>query len=137
MPVMNFLSRVGKKLIMASAMINLPKRFCWLARWVSGIFRNQLFNQKLPNFKKLQLGFQMSWGGTKKKENNLNIISKMMGTLVHVKLYAFSYRKAVIRPQNMPKTADWGQKRSKLCNSKMAPQVQPKRFWHVKLMINN
>ena len=43
-----------------------------------------------------------------KKENNLNMISKMMGTLVHAQLYTFSYRKAVIRPQNMPKTADWG-----------------------------
>ena len=32
----------------------------------------------------------------------------MMGTLVHVQLYTFSYRKPVIRPQNMPKTADWG-----------------------------
>ena len=32
----------------------------------------------------------------------------MMGTLVHVQLYTFSYRKHVIRPQNMPKTADWG-----------------------------
>ena len=42
------------------------------------------------------------------KENHLNTISKMMGTLVHLQLYTFSYRKAVIRPQNMPKTADWG-----------------------------
>ena len=36
------------------------------------------------------------------KENHLNTISKMMGTLVHLQLYTFSYRKAVIRPQNMP-----------------------------------
>ena len=43
-----------------------------------------------------------------KKESHLNTISKMMGTLVHVQLYTFSYRKPVIRPQNMPKTADWG-----------------------------
>ena len=43
-----------------------------------------------------------------KKENHLHTISKMMGTLVHVQLYTFSYRKPVIRPQNMPKTADWG-----------------------------
>ena len=43
-----------------------------------------------------------------KKENHLNTISKIMGTLVHVQLYTFSYRKPVIRPQNMPKTADWG-----------------------------
>ena len=45
-----------------------------------------------------------------KKENHLNTISKMMGTLllVHVQLYTFSYRKAVIQPQNVPKTADWG-----------------------------
>ena len=38
-----------------------------------------------------------------KKENHPNTISKMMGTLVPVQLYMFSYRKAVIRPQNMPK----------------------------------
>ena len=43
-----------------------------------------------------------------KKENRLNTTSKMMGTLVHVQLYTFSYRKAASRPQNMPKTADWG-----------------------------
>ena len=43
-----------------------------------------------------------------KKENHLHTISKMMGTLVHVQLYTFSYRKPVIRPQNMPKIADWG-----------------------------
>ena len=43
-----------------------------------------------------------------KKENHLHTISKMMGTLVHVQLYTFSYRKPVIRPQIMPKTADWG-----------------------------
>ena len=30
-----------------------------------------------------------------------------MGTLVHVQLYTFSFRKAEIRPRNMPKTADW------------------------------
>ena len=61
----------------------------------------------------------------------------MINTLVHLQLYTFSYRKAVIRPQNMPKTADWGRKRSKLWYSKMAPQVQPKCFWHPKHMINN
>merc|ERR1711952_137802 len=61
-----------------------------------------------------------------KKENHLHTISKMMGTLVHVQLYTFSYRKPVIRPQNMPKTADWGKKRSKLWYFKMGPQVQPK-----------
>ena len=44
----------------------------------------------------------------KKKENHLYTVSKMMGTLVHVQLYTFSYRKPVIRPQNMPKTAHWG-----------------------------
>ena len=37
------------------------------------------------------------------KENHLNTLSKMMGTLVNLQLYMFSYRKAVIRPQNMPK----------------------------------
>ena len=41
-----------------------------------------------------------------------------MGTLVHVQLYTFSYRKAVIRPQNMPKNADWGYYRSNLLNPK-------------------
>ena len=46
--------------------------------------------------------------GNQRKENHLHIISKMIGTLVHVQLYTFSYRKPVIRPQNMPKTADWG-----------------------------
>ena len=91
----------------------------------------------LPNFKQLQLGFQTSQRGTKKKENHLHTISKMMGTLVHVQLYTFSYRKPVIRPQNMPKTADWGQKRSKLWYFKMGPQVQPKCFRHVKHMRNN
>ena len=30
-----------------------------------------------------------------KKENHLNTISKMMGTLVQVQLYTFSYRKAL------------------------------------------
>ena len=89
---------------------------------------------KLPNFKQLQLGFQTSQRGTKKKENHLHTISKMMGTLVHVQLYTFSYRKPVIRPQNMPKTADWGQKRSKLWYFKMGPQVQPKCFRHVALI---
>ena len=92
---------------------------------------------KLPNFKQLQLGFQTSQRGTKKKENHLHTISKMMGTLVHVQLYTFSYRKPVIRPQNMPKTADWGQKRSKLWYFKMGPQVQPKCFRHLQHMRNN
>ena len=43
-----------------------------------------------------------------KKENHLNTISKIMGTLVQVQLYTYIYRKAVIQPQNMPKTTDWG-----------------------------
>ena len=43
-----------------------------------------------------------------KKENHLNTISKIMGTLVQVQLYTYIYRKAVIQPQNMPKSADWG-----------------------------
>ena len=34
-----------------------------------------------------------------KKENHLNTISKMMGTLVQVQLYTFSYRKPLFRPQ--------------------------------------
>ena len=38
-----------------------------------------------------------------RKENHLNTIFKMMGTLVHVQLYTYNYRKAVIRPQNMQK----------------------------------
>ena len=56
--------------------------------------------------------------GNQKKENPPNTISKMMGTLVPVQLYMFSYRKAVIRPQNMPKNADWGYYRSNLLNPK-------------------
>ena len=60
-----------------------------------------------------------------------------MGTLVHVQLYTFSYRKPVIRPQNTPKTADLGGGESKLWYFKMAPQVQPKCFWHPKHMRNN
>ena len=43
-----------------------------------------------------------------KKENHLNTISKVMGSLVHVQLNTFSYRKAVIRPQNMPKKSIGG-----------------------------
>ena len=43
-----------------------------------------------------------------KKENHLNTISKIMGTLVQVQLYTYSYGKAVVQPQNVPKSADWG-----------------------------
>ena len=42
-----------------------------------------------------------------KKEKHLNTISKMMGTLVQVQLYKFSYRKALFRLQIVPKIADW------------------------------
>ena len=42
-----------------------------------------------------------------KKENHLNTISKMMGTLVQVQLYTFSYRKALFRPQTVPKIANF------------------------------
>ena len=73
--------------------------------------------------------------GNQRKENHLHTIFKMIGTLVHVQLYTFSYRKPVIRPQNMPKTADW--KRSKLWYFKMGPQVQPKCFRHLQHMRNN
>ena len=52
--------------------------------------------------------------------------------VVHV-----SYRKPVIWPKNMPKTADWGKKRSKLWYLKMGPLVQPKCFRHLKHMRNN
>ena len=38
-------------------------------------------------------------------ENHLNTISKMMGTLVQVELHRFSYRKALMWPQKMPKIA--------------------------------
>ena len=48
----------------------------------------------------------MSWRGTKKKENYLNAISKMMGTLGQARLYAFDYKKALFRPQNQPKIAN-------------------------------
>ena len=36
------------------------------------------------------------------------LVWSQVGALVHVQLYTFSYRKAVIRPRNMPKTADSG-----------------------------
>ena len=60
-----------------------------------------------------------------KKENHLNTISKMMGTLVQVQLYTFSYRKALFRPQIMPKIADWGVKTAKIAKSKN--MLGPKR----------
>ena len=68
-----------------------------------------------------------------KKENHLNKISKMIGTLVHVQLYTFSYRKAVIQPQNMPNS----QMGVKSGYFQMAPQVQPKCFWQEQHMIKN
>ena len=43
-----------------------------------------------------------------KKENHLNTISKMMGTIAQAQLYTFSSRKALYRPQKLPKIADWG-----------------------------
>ena len=86
---------------------------------------DDLSHHYLPNFKQLQLGFQMSQRGTKKKENHLNTISKMMGTLVQVQLYTFSYRKALFRPQIMPKIADWGVKTAKIAKSKN--MLGPKR----------
>ena len=39
-----------------------------------------------------------------KKGNNLNTISKMMGTLVLVQLYTFINRKALFRPQKIQKS---------------------------------
>ena len=60
-----------------------------------------------------------------KKKNHLNTISKMMGTLVQVQLYTFSYRKALFRPQIMPKIADWGVKTAKIAKSKN--MLGPKR----------
>ena len=69
------------------------------------------FNQSIPSTPKLQTALARvldELERNQKKENHLHTISKMMGTLVHVQLYTFSYRKPVIRPQNMPKTADWG-----------------------------
>ena len=41
-----------------------------------------------------------------KNEIHLDIISKMMGTLVQVHLYTFRYRKALFWPQKLPKIAD-------------------------------
>ena len=67
-------------------------------------------------------------------EPELDTIFKMIGTLVQVKSHTFSFRKALIQPQ---KLANWGQKRSKLGFFKMAPQIQPKCFWHLQHMINN
>ena len=63
-----------------------------------------------------------------KKENHLNTISKVMGSLVHVQLNTFSYRKAVIRPQNMPKTADCGVKSVKIRVLKNGPTGPTKVF---------
>ena len=60
-----------------------------------------------------------------KKENHLDTISKMMGTLVQVQLYTFSYRKALFRPQIMPKIADWGVKTAQIAKSKN--MLGPKR----------
>ena len=48
-----------------------------------------------------------------------------MGTLVQVQLYTFSYRKALFRPQIMPKIADWGVKTAKIAKSKN--MLGPKR----------
>ena len=47
-----------------------------------------------------------------------------------------SYRNPLIRPQTLPKIANWGQKRKELGYFKMAPQVQPKCFWHAQHKIN-
>ena len=49
---------------------------------------DDLSHVDLPNFKQLQLGFQMSQRGTPKKENHLNTISKMKGlcAFAHVQL---------------------------------------------------
>ena len=42
------------------------------------------------------------------KENHLNTIFKMMGTLVQVQLYTFSSRMALYWPQKWPKITVWG-----------------------------
>ena len=52
----------------------------------------------------------------------------MMGTFIHVQLDTFSYRKAMIRPRNMPKTADWGVKMVKSRVLKNGPTGPTKVF---------
>ena len=87
-------------------------------------------NHQLPNS---QNSTALAWTldeleRNQEKENHLNTISKMMGTLVHIQLYTFSYRKAVIRPQNMPKTADCGVKSVKIRVLKNGPTGPTKVF---------
>ena len=54
---------------------------------------------------KLQTALAWVLGELERNQKRENYL-KMMGTLFHVQLYTFSYRKAVIQPQNMPKIAD-------------------------------
>ena len=64
---------------------------------------DDLLHHHLPNFKMFLLRFYMSQKETKEKENHPNTISKMIGTLVQVQLYTFSYRKALFRPRKLQK----------------------------------
>ena len=55
------------------------------------------YSKYWPFFKTLQLGFQMSYRGSRKKENHHNSISKMMCTLIHGQLHTFNcYRAALL-----------------------------------------
>ena len=53
-------------------------------------------------------GYRRAREEPKKKENHLKTISKMMGTLVQVQLYTFSFRMALYQPQKLPKITGWG-----------------------------
>ena len=74
-------------------------------------FKNKKWH-KTANIASLSSGSRWAWEEPK-KENNLNTISKMMDTLIQVQLYTFSYRKALIQYQKLPKIADSGGKKRK------------------------
>ena len=71
------------------------------------IMVRQIIITIIPNFKQLKLNFQMSQ--REKNKNRKIIYTEFPRLWAHqfcVWFYTFSYREAVIRPQNMPKNAD-------------------------------
>ena len=56
----------------------------------------------------------------------------MMGTLVQVQLYTFIYRKALFRPQIVPKIANWGLRADKIAKSKKYASTKKKVFLECK-----
>ena len=78
---------------------------------VGSTFKNKKWH-KSANIASLNSGSRWAWEEPK-KENNLDTISKMMDTLIQVQLYTFSYRKALIQYQKLPKIADSGGKKRK------------------------